>query len=276
MITDLKKLCLFAKLYISTGLLYKTSPLADDTSTNIDDGYKLDVLNMKDMPHLHSSTNGEFVLMQSPNDNVLMLQSVFFDELHKKMDETENVSNIDTLINDVNNLFMFAELDNKNSLVKNDNEIENNLVEINDAVPYQEASLDPTDRCGVTAENMAPMDILYPSDRFVRITGVGNYLIPELIIGHYCLVSQSTRGDCLCNYALYACAPEQPTSIHSVIQLNHYKNNVDNKDYLLGGSQLITMSYGRIFPLVFKKGLCYLLIHTSEDGHYPSSNHHIR
>ena len=92
----------------------------------------------------------------------------------------------------------------------------------------------------------------------VSITGVGNHLIPQKRIGCYCAVSRSTMGDCLCIYAEYACVLEQPTSIHSVIQLEHYKNKVDDKHWLLNGTQSITNPTGKIFPLVFKNGLCYL------------------
>ena len=93
-----------------------------------------------------------------------------------------------------------------------------------------------------------------PSDWFVSITGIGNHLIPHKRIGCYCAVSGSTMGDCLCIYTEYVCVPEQPISIHSVIQLEHYKNKVDDKYYLLGGFQLITTPCERIFPLVFNSG----------------------
>ena len=44
-------------------VVHKTSPLADDTSTDINGGYKLYMLYMKDMSHLCSSINRELVLM---------------------------------------------------------------------------------------------------------------------------------------------------------------------------------------------------------------------
>ena len=96
-------------------VFYKTSSLAYDTRTNIDDVYKLDMLKMKDMSHLCSSIDEKLVLTQIPKNNVLMLQLAYFNEPHKEAHETENdealfESDIDTLINDVNNFCLFAEL----------------------------------------------------------------------------------------------------------------------------------------------------------------------
>ena len=106
---------------------------------------------------------------------------------------------------------------------------------------------------GVTANNMRPMDEPHISDCFISITCVGNHLIPQKRIGCYCAVSRSTAGDCLCIYAKYVCAPEKSTTILLVIQLEHYKNKVIDRHWLLEGSQLITTTTGNIFPLVFKK-----------------------
>ena len=54
---------------------------------------------------------------------------------------------------------------------------------------------------GVAAEDMAPMDNLYPSDCFVSITGIGDHLIPNKRVGRYCAVSKSIHNKCLCIYA---------------------------------------------------------------------------
>ena len=102
------------------------------------------------------------------------------------------------------------------------------------------------------------MDEPHPSDWIVSITSIGNHLISQKRIGCYCAVSHSTADDCIFIYAEYARVPEQPTSIHSVIQLEHYKNKGDGRHWLLGGFQSITTPTGEIFPLVFKNGLCYL------------------
>ena len=91
---------------MSTGLIYKASSLADDTNFNTDDGYVQDMF------------DGELVLTQNLNEIVQMLWSACSDELYKKTDETENDEttyefHIHPIINDVNNLFVFAQLDDK-------------------------------------------------------------------------------------------------------------------------------------------------------------------
>ena len=73
---------------------------------------------------------------------------------------------------------------------------------------------------------MRCMDELHPLDQFVSITGVGDHLLPQKRIGRYCAVSTSTSGRYLCVYAEYARVTEQPTSIHSCVQIEHSKNKI--------------------------------------------------
>ena len=51
-----------------------------------------------------------------------------------------------------------------------------------------------------------------------------------------------------------------------MIQIEHYKNKVSDKYWLLGGTQSITTPLGMDFPLVFKNELCYL------HQHYPTDH----
>ena len=93
---------------------------------------------------------------------------------------------------------------------------------------------------------------------FFCITGNDDHLLPRKRIGRYCAVPTSTSGWCLCIYAEYACVVEQPTSIHSRVQLEHYKNKICDKHHLLWRKQSISTPCGCIFPLQFKNSLCYL------------------
>ena len=136
-IADLNRFYLFAELRISSGLLYQDSSLAQDTNTYINDDYDLDIF------------NGELVSTHNSTEITQMLQSAC-----KKTDHSENESTfelcIHTFINDVNNLFIFAQLDIENVV-----QIKNSLVERDDTVPCQETSLPPTAQCGIAADNIA-------------------------------------------------------------------------------------------------------------------------
>ena len=87
---------------------------------------------------------------------------------------------------------------------------------------------------GFVANKIRPMDDPHQSDCFVSITGIGDNLVPQKIIGHCCAISRPTTGDCLFIYAKYACVPEHPTSMHLVIQLKHYKFTVSDRHWLSG------------------------------------------
>ena len=69
---------------------------------------------------------------------------------------------------------------------------------------------------------MQPMDEPYPSDWFATIFGITNHEVSNKHIKHYYAISSSKVGYCLCIYPEHAQVFEQPTSIHSMMQLQDF------------------------------------------------------
>ena len=85
-------------------------------------------------------------------------------------------------------------------------------------------------------------------------------------------VVPSHRGDAIAILHQYAYLGTGHT-IHSFVQLEAYKNKVDDKPIKRGGSQTITTIDGYIHPLNFVHGLPYITIRPFTDQEWKTLPH---
>ena len=103
------------------------------------------------------------------------------------------------------------------------------------------------------------MRILEETDRKTHVTGITFHQITDKTIVWTAAVSPDSNGkEFILIYPEYANTLEQKTSIHSCTQLRVYKVEVNDVSVLAGGNHYIKAPSGRIFPLIFENGLCFL------------------
>ena len=98
----------------------------------------------------------------------------------------------------------------------------------------------------------------------VDVTGIDNHELSALKVVDAVSVVQSHKGPVLAFMRRYAYHPQHKT-IHSSIQLEHYKNYVSDKAIDAGGQQIIKTLDGYVFPLDIISGLPYLKIRPPTD-----------
>ena len=99
----------------------------------------------------------------------------------------------------------------------------------------------------------------------VDVTGIDNHELSALKVVDAVSVVQSHKGPVLAFMRRYAYHPQHKT-IHSSIQLEHYKNYVSDKAIDAGGQQIIRMIEGYVLPLDIISGLPYLKMHPPTDN----------
>ncbi|KAL7574030.1 hypothetical protein ACA910_015609 [Epithemia clementina (nom. ined.)] len=105
----------------------------------------------------------------------------------------------------------------------------------------------------------ADVRILSRSECKISVTGIGNHELSNLDIVTCAGIINTNHGNVVLimnEYAYYG----QGNSIHSVGQIEWYKNHVDDKSVNIGGTQCITFLDGYATPLECRNGLMYLNI----------------
>ena len=111
------------------------------------------------------------------------------------------------------------------------------------------------------------------TDREVDVSGIDNHQMTNLPIVTAGGVVSSQRGEVLVILHQYAYVPQGKT-IHSSIQLESFKNKVDDRSTkVAGGTQSITTLEGFTFPLNFVNGLPYLKIRPFSDQEWDELPH---
>jgi len=118
---------------------------------------------------------------------------------------------------------------------------------------------------------------VYP--RTVNVSGIDDHQMTHLKIVDCSAKVKTQKGWVIlimCQYALHA---EFPT-IHSAVQIEAYKNDVNDKPMKAGGTQCVTTNDGYVIPLDLIHGLPYMKMysHTDEDWNllphvFLTSNH---
>ena len=93
--------------------------------------------------------------------------------------------------------------------------------------------------------------------RKVYVTGVNNHEMTDLAIVNFASWAMSHCGPLTLVFRQYA-HHGQGRTIHSALQLEHYKNKVDDRSIKAGGRQCITTLEGHVLPLDIINGLPYL------------------
>ena len=109
-------------------------------------------------------------------------------------------------------------------------------------------------------------------DRHVNITGMDNHQlsgVPICTVGAY-MISQRGPVIGIFHEAAYT---GRHQSILSCIQMEHYRNRVDDRSHQLGGGQQITTADGYNFPLSIVNGLAYLHMRAFSDTEYDTLPH---
>jgi Reverse transcriptase (RNA-dependent DNA polymerase) len=114
--------------------------------------------------------------------------------------------------------------------------------------------------------------IISTSDRTVDVTGIDNHQLTSIKIGTVGSFAESQRGPVIIimhQYAIY----QSHRSIHSCVQLEHFKNRVDDRSLKAGGLQRITTNDGYVFPLDIIHGLPYLKMRPYTDDEFITLPH---
>jgi hypothetical protein len=99
--------------------------------------------------------------------------------------------------------------------------------------------------------------VISTTDRVVDVTGIDNHLLTSIKIGTVGALAHSQRGPVIIIMHQYALHQQQRT-IHSCVQLEYFKNKVDDRSLKAGGLQRLTTIDGCVFPLDIIQGLPYL------------------
>jgi hypothetical protein len=106
--------------------------------------------------------------------------------------------------------------------------------------------------------------ILHQTNRSVTITGIDNHQIGDLPIGTGAAYGLTHKGPVIFIMHQYACLGHG-TTIHSSGQLEAFKIIVDEKSWLIGGTQRISTPDGFFIPLDIVNGLPYFKIRAPTD-----------
>ena len=93
--------------------------------------------------------------------------------------------------------------------------------------------------------------------RYIDVSGINSHKVEDLQIVTAGGVAPSQRGPVIIILHQYAYLGKG-NSVHSCIQLESYKNKVDDRAMVHGGTQTITTPDGYVHPLNFVNGLAYL------------------
>ena len=114
--------------------------------------------------------------------------------------------------------------------------------------------------------------IISKTGRTINVTGINNHQLSNVPIGTVAAHAVSQRGECIIIMHQYA-IHQTNRSIHSCVQLEHFKNQVEDRSLKAGGLQRITTLDGYVFPLDIIEGLPYLKMRIPSDEEYATLPH---
>ena len=98
---------------------------------------------------------------------------------------------------------------------------------------------------------------LYPTGEKVNIVGIDEHLLNAIELRVFALLIKTSQGAPIFLSHYYAKVPTQRTTIHSKVQLDSYRNIVDNLCSAFGGKQGFATPCGCIVPILYKDGLLF-------------------
>jgi hypothetical protein len=114
--------------------------------------------------------------------------------------------------------------------------------------------------------------VLFKTNRTVNIQGIDNHQLTDIDIGTVGGVVQTQKGPVIAIMHQYAILGKG-ASILAPCQIEHFKNQVDDKSVLVGGKQCITTLDGYAIPLAIKDGLPRLQIRPYTDKEFDTLPH---
>jgi Reverse transcriptase (RNA-dependent DNA polymerase) len=114
--------------------------------------------------------------------------------------------------------------------------------------------------------------VLFKTHRTVDIRGIDNHQLTDISIGTVGGVVDTHKGPVIAIMHQYALIGNGH-SIHAPCQIEHFKNHVDDKSKLVGGTQCITTNDGYALPLIIKDGLARLKIRPYTDKEFDTLPH---
>jgi hypothetical protein len=108
--------------------------------------------------------------------------------------------------------------------------------------------------------------------RKLTITGIDNHQMPDPDVMQARAYVTSHKGPVIAIFHQYAHI-KTGASIHSSLQLEHYKLQVDDRSLCAGGTQSISTPEGYMFPLDIIDGLVYLRMRPFTDEEYAALPH---
>jgi hypothetical protein len=106
--------------------------------------------------------------------------------------------------------------------------------------------------------------VIHKHLRKVDVTGIDNHEMTDLQIVDTASWAMSNKGPVILIFNQYA-YHGLGRSIHSAIQLEHYKNRVDDRSIRSGGRQCLTTLEGYVIPLDIINGLPYMKMRPPSD-----------
>jgi hypothetical protein len=106
----------------------------------------------------------------------------------------------------------------------------------------------------------------------VDIRGVGNHQVNDVALGTVGGVIATQLGPAIAIFHQYALLGTGP-SVHSSAQLEHYKNEVNDKSAIVGGLQRVQTVHGYIIPLNIRDGLPRLMLRPFTDTEWKKLPH---
>ena len=114
--------------------------------------------------------------------------------------------------------------------------------------------------------------VLFKTNRTVDIRGIDNHELTDINIGTVGGVVDTHKGPVIAIMHQYALIGKGH-SIHAPCQVEHYKNFVDDKSKVVGGTQCIKTLDGYVLPIVIKEGLPRLKIRPYTDEEFDTLPH---
>ena len=114
--------------------------------------------------------------------------------------------------------------------------------------------------------------VIFKTNRTVNIRGIDNHRLTNIDIGTVGGVVDTHKGPVIAIMHQYALLGKGH-SIHSPCQIEHFKNQVNDKSIHVGGSQSIKTLDGYAIPLIIKDGLVRMQIRPYTDAEYDSLPH---
>ena len=115
--------------------------------------------------------------------------------------------------------------------------------------------------------------VISKTDRYVNVAGFDNHERSDIRVGTGASYIKTQRGPAIAIWHQYGIIGEGK-SVHSCIQLEHYKQKVDDRSMkVIGGTQCIRTRDGYYIPIDIINGLPYIKMRACSDREYSTLPH---